>query len=64
VDFSMMRVSDIVLVSDDGRIVEGEHTMINGAAYSIHSTIHRLRPDVNAAAHSHSKFTTTYRNRP
>ena len=59
VDFSRIRVSDLVLVKHDGTVVEGRRK-INSAGYAIHSTIHRMRPDVNAAAHSHSRFGTTY----
>lgn len=59
VDFSMIRVSDLVLVRDDGTIVEGTGP-INAAGYAIHSAIHRMRPDVNAVAHSHSRFGTTF----
>ena len=34
--FSRIRVSDLVLVSHDGVVVEGEQA-VNGAAYAIHS---------------------------
>ncbi len=59
VDFSRICVSDLVLVRDDGTVVEGRR-MINSAGYAIHSTVHKMRPDVNAAAHAHSRFGTTY----
>jgi ribulose-5-phosphate 4-epimerase/fuculose-1-phosphate aldolase len=59
VHFSRIRVSDLVLVDHAGRIVEGRHP-INAAAYAIHSRIHAARPDVIAAAHSHSRYCTTY----
>lgn len=59
VHFSRIRASDLVLVDHAGRIVEGRHP-INAAAYAIHSSIHRARPDVVAAAHSHSRFSTTF----
>jgi ribulose-5-phosphate 4-epimerase/fuculose-1-phosphate aldolase len=59
VDFSRIRVSDLVLVNHDGKIIEGTRT-INAAAYAIHSSIHRARPDVIAAAHSHSLHSTTF----
>jgi ribulose-5-phosphate 4-epimerase/fuculose-1-phosphate aldolase len=59
VHFSRIKVSDLVLVDHEGRIVEGKHP-INAAAYAIHSRIHAARPDVVAAAHSHSLYCTTY----
>jgi len=54
-DFARMRVADLVLVDHGGEILEGTGP-INQAAYAIHSQVHRARPDVVAAAHSHSRF--------
>jgi ribulose-5-phosphate 4-epimerase/fuculose-1-phosphate aldolase len=51
--FRQVRVSDLILVDDQGNVVEGDWPL-NQAAFAIHSRIHRARPDVNAAAHSHS----------
>ncbi len=53
--FSHIKVSDLVLVNSDGKVVEGEGG-VNTAAFAIHSTIHAARPDVIAAAHSHSVY--------
>jgi ribulose-5-phosphate 4-epimerase/fuculose-1-phosphate aldolase len=52
--FSRITVSDLVLIDHDGQVVEGRHP-VNAAAFSIHSRIHRARPDVVAAAHAHSR---------
>jgi len=52
-NFSMIKVSDLILVNDEGTVVEGD-ALVNGAAFAIHSQIHAARPDVIAAAHSHS----------
>jgi ribulose-5-phosphate 4-epimerase/fuculose-1-phosphate aldolase len=52
-DFTLIRVSDLVCVDHDGNVVEGEHA-INQAAFAIHSQVHAARPDVVAAAHAHS----------
>ncbi|CAK7275435.1 hypothetical protein SEPCBS57363_006679 [Sporothrix epigloea] len=51
--FSQICVSDLVLVNEDGVVVEGDEA-INGAAFAIHSEIHKARPDVHAACHAHS----------
>lgn len=51
--FGHIRVSDLVLVDHDGTILAGEGP-INQAGFAIHSEIHKARPDVIAAAHSHS----------
>jgi ribulose-5-phosphate 4-epimerase/fuculose-1-phosphate aldolase len=53
--FSQIRVSDLILVNDRGEVVEGRHP-VNTAAFVIHSKIHRARPDVVAAAHTHSTY--------
>ncbi|MED4731007.1 class II aldolase/adducin family protein [Aneurinibacillus migulanus] len=54
-DFSRIRVSDLVLVDHEGRVVQGNQP-INRAAFAIHSQIHAVRPDTIAAAHSHSTY--------
>ncbi len=59
VHFSRIKVSDLVLVNHAGQIVEGRHP-VNAAAFSIHSSIHSARPDVAAAAHSHSRYGTIF----
>ena len=51
--FSQVRVSDLILVNHEGDVVEG-NAMVNSAAFAIHSQVHAARPDVVAAAHSHS----------
>ncbi|KAJ5371064.1 uncharacterized protein N7496_007156 [Penicillium cataractarum] len=55
--FSQICVSDLVLVGEDGDVLpEGAHKAINGPAFTIHSAIHRKRPDLNAACHAHSVY--------
>ncbi|MFD1019673.1 class II aldolase/adducin family protein [Thalassobacillus hwangdonensis] len=55
VHFSQVTASDLMRIDEDGNILEGKHD-INGAAFAIHSAIHKARPDVTAAAHSHSPY--------
>ncbi len=53
--FKYIRVSDLVLVNEDGEVVEGGNMhAINAAGFMIHSAIHQARPDVIAACHAHS----------
>lgn len=53
--FSRMKPEDLCLVNDAGEVVEGGNMhVINPAGYSIHSAVHRARPDVIAAVHCHS----------
>jgi ribulose-5-phosphate 4-epimerase/fuculose-1-phosphate aldolase len=53
--FSQIRVSDLILVNHEGQVVEG-NALVNTAAFAIHSQVHSARPDVVAAAHSHSMY--------
>jgi ribulose-5-phosphate 4-epimerase/fuculose-1-phosphate aldolase len=53
VHFSQVSVSNLIRVDHHGNVIEGKHP-VNAAAFAIHSQIHLLRPDVVAAAHTHS----------
>jgi ribulose-5-phosphate 4-epimerase/fuculose-1-phosphate aldolase len=57
--FGHIRVSDLILVDEKGEVVEGNHP-VNTAAFAIHSRIHAARPEVVAAAHSHSMYGKTW----
>ena len=56
--FSMIRQSDLVRVSHDGQVVEGDRA-VNGAAVAIHCAVHAARPDILAAAHAHGPYGKT-----
>ncbi|HEX4226583.1 MAG TPA: class II aldolase/adducin family protein [Pseudonocardiaceae bacterium] len=53
VHFSRIKVSDLLLIDEDGKVAEGSRRT-NKAAFWIHSSVHRARPDVVAVAHAHS----------
>ena len=53
--FKQVTVSELLLVSHTGEVVEGSG-LLNGAAFTIHSQIHMSNPAVTAAAHSHSIY--------
>jgi ribulose-5-phosphate 4-epimerase/fuculose-1-phosphate aldolase len=53
IHFSQINVSNLIRVDHHGQTVEGGFP-VNAAAYAIHSRVHEARPDVIAAAHSHS----------
>ncbi|MCK7622916.1 class II aldolase/adducin family protein [Streptomyces sp. RS10V-4] len=55
VPFALLTVGDLILVNGEGQVVEGRHH-VNQAAFTLHAEIHRARPDVVAAAHSHSPY--------
>ena len=60
VPFSHITASSLIRVDSGGEIVDGEGALLNGAAFAIHSQIHAARPDVVAAAHSHSMHGKTF----
>lgn len=53
VHFGHIGVSDLLLVNDQGEVVEGDRP-VNQAAFAIHSQVHAARPDVISASHAHS----------
>ncbi len=57
--FGLIKVSDLILVNDQGDVVEGTRA-VNRAAFCIHSQVHAARPDVVAAAHAHSLYGKTW----
>lgn len=57
--FSQIRASDLLLCNHEGDVVEGDRP-VNRAAFAIHSQVHAARPDVIAAAHSHSVYGKTW----
>jgi ribulose-5-phosphate 4-epimerase/fuculose-1-phosphate aldolase len=55
VHFGHISVSDLICVNGQGDVVVGNRP-VNTAAFAIHSQVHAARPDVMAAAHSHSIY--------
>jgi ribulose-5-phosphate 4-epimerase/fuculose-1-phosphate aldolase len=53
VSFKLARVRDLICVDANGTVVEGRHP-VNPSAFVIHSKIHELHPDAEAAAHAHT----------
>lgn len=58
--FRLLKMSDLVLVNEAGEIIAGKPAPLNKAAFAIHSAIHKARPDVIAAAHSHTIYGKTW----
>jgi ribulose-5-phosphate 4-epimerase/fuculose-1-phosphate aldolase len=54
-NFAHVRVRDLLLVDADGTVVAGTGR-VNPAGFAIHSQVHAARPDVVAAAHTHSTY--------
>lgn len=60
VAFNRMTIDDLVLVTPDGRTVDGDDGVINPAAHLIHWPIHEARPDIVSAAHTHTPYGTPF----
>lgn len=59
--FSLLKASDMIHVDEDGNIIGGNtRGTINAAGFAIHSALHKARPDVNAACHTHGIYGKTY----
>ena len=58
-NFKLMKVSDLICVDHTGEVVVGDRP-VNAAAFAIHSELHKARPDVIAAAHSHAMYGRTF----
>jgi ribulose-5-phosphate 4-epimerase/fuculose-1-phosphate aldolase len=54
-NFAHVRTRDLLLVDADGTVVAGTGR-VNPAGFAIHSQVHAARPDVVAAAHTHSTY--------
>ena len=62
VTFERASVDDVVLVAPDGTATDhdGRPAHINASAYYIHHPIHEARPDIGAAAHTHTQWGTPF----
>jgi ribulose-5-phosphate 4-epimerase/fuculose-1-phosphate aldolase len=61
IHFSLLKAADMVRVDEDGNIIGGNiKAPINAAGFAIHSSLHKARPDINAACHTHSPFGKAY----
>lgn len=59
--FSTICARDLVLVDENGHVIEGgSQQCVNAAGFWIHSELHKVRPDVNAACHAHSPHGVAY----
>lgn len=62
VSFARATIDDLVLVGPDGAATHGsdDDVPINFAAFCIHAPIHRARPDVVSAVHTHTGYGTPF----
>lgn len=52
----MLKASDMVHIDEEGQVIGGNRVAVNAAGFMIHSAIHKARPDVHAACHTHSIY--------
>jgi ribulose-5-phosphate 4-epimerase/fuculose-1-phosphate aldolase len=53
----MITAGDLILVNEAGKpLMPTKGHKINKAGFMIHSVLHKRRPDVNAAVHTHSRY--------
>ncbi|KAG7194823.1 uncharacterized protein KQ657_004504 [Scheffersomyces spartinae] len=59
--FSLIKASDLVHIDKNGNVLsDGNQAAINAAGFSIHAAIHKARPDIISAAHTHSIYGKAY----
>lgn len=55
IHFSMVTAADMIHIDENGNIIGGNTSgTINAAGFAIHSALHKARPNINAACHTHS----------
>lgn len=56
VHFGMITASDLILVNEAGKPLTPTKHKVNRAGFMIHGALHKARPDINAACHTHSPY--------
>lgn len=59
VHFSMVKLSNLILVDHRGEVVQGSHA-VNRAGYVLHAAVHEAHPDIIAMCHAHSVYGTAW----
>ena len=54
--FGLIKVSDLILVNEEGEALTETPHSVNQAGFIIHAAVHKARPDINAACHTHSPY--------
>ena len=59
VHFSQVKVSNLILVDHDGKVIEGEYA-VNRAGFVLHAAVHDAHPDIIAMCHAHTVYGTAF----
>lgn len=59
--FALIKASDLVHIDEEGNVLpDGPQHAVNAAGFAIHAAVHKYRPDVHAACHTHSVYGKSY----
>lgn len=59
VHFDQVKLSNLILVDHDGRVIEGDYA-VNRAGFVLHAAVHEAHPDILAMCHAHSVYGTAF----
>src|ERR1700754_1963171 len=59
VHFAQVKVSNLILVDHDGKVVEGDYA-VNRAGFVLHAAVHAAHPDILAMCHAHTVYGTAF----
>lgn len=59
VHFALVKVSNLILVDHEGKVVEGNHA-VNRAGFVLHAAVHEEHPDIVAMCHAHTVYGTAF----
>lgn len=59
VHFNQVRLSNLILVDHQGKVVEGRHA-VNRAGFVLHAAVHEAHPDIMAMCHAHTVYGTAF----
>jgi len=59
IHFSRVKLSNLILVDHDGKVVEGEYA-VNRAGFVLHAAVHEAHPDILAMCHAHTVYGTAF----
>src|SRR6201991_4126788 len=59
VHFAQVKVSNLILVDHDGKVVEGDYA-VNRAGFVLHAAVHEAHPDILAMCHAHTVYGTAF----
>ena len=59
VHFSMVKMSNLILVNHQGEVVEGDYA-VNRAGFVLHAAVHEAHPEIVAMCHAHTLYGTAF----